>query len=307
MFNIYINDLFYFLTCDICNFADDTTPYVCNSSLEYVLEKLEEYSALAMEWFEINEMKMNAEKCHLFISGNKIEQMWVRIRNDMIWENRTGKLLEITIDNGIEFEKHLTNICIKANRKLTVLTRMRKYLDFNKVRLLFKSFFESQFKYCPLTWMFYSRKTNNRINKLHERALRLVYSDYESTFEDLLTKDGSFTVHHYNIQTLAIELYKVYNNISQTIFGELFTRNNNGYYLRSKSDFVIPQIRTVLKGSNSIRYFGPIIWNLILEELKNITSLNIFKKEIRRWKPKNCPCRICRNYVHNLGFVELFE
>ena len=190
MFNIYINDLFYFLTCDICNFADDTTPYVCNSSLEYVLEKLEEYSALAMDWFEIFEMKMNAENCHLFISGNKFEQMWVRIRDDMIWENRTVKLLGITIDNELKFDEHLTNICIKANRKLTVLTRMRKYLDFNKVRLLFKSFFESQFKYCPLTWMFYSRKTNNRINKLHERALRLVYSDYESTFEDLLTKDG---------------------------------------------------------------------------------------------------------------------
>ena len=62
MFNIYINDLFCFLTCDICNFADDTTPYVCNSSLEYVLEKLEQYSALAIEWFEINEMTMNAEK-----------------------------------------------------------------------------------------------------------------------------------------------------------------------------------------------------------------------------------------------------
>ena len=184
---------------------------------------------------------------------------------------------------------------------------MRKYLDFNKVRLLFKSFFESQFKYCPLTWRFYSRKTNNRINKLHERALRLAYSDYKSRFEDLLTKDGSFSVHHYNIQILAIELYKVYNNISQTIFGELLTGNNNGYYLRSKSDFVIPQIWTVLKGSNSIRCFGPIIWNLIPEELKNITSLNILKKEIRRWKPKNCPCRICRNYVDHLGFVELFE
>ena len=101
---------------------------------------------------------------------------------------------------------------------------MKKYLDFNKVRLLFKSFFESHFKYCPLTWMFYCEKTNNRINKLHERALRLVYSDYESMFEDLLTKDGCFTVHHYNIQTLAVELFKVYN-ISQTIFGELFTRN----------------------------------------------------------------------------------
>ena len=60
LFNIYINDLFYFLTCDICNFADDTTPCICNWILEYVLEKLEEYFVLAMEWFEINEMKMNA-------------------------------------------------------------------------------------------------------------------------------------------------------------------------------------------------------------------------------------------------------
>ena len=185
MFNIYVNDLFYFLTCDICNFADDTTSYVCNSSLKYVLERLEEYSALAVEWFEMNE-----EKCHLFISGNEFEQLWVTIRHDMIWKNRTVKLLGITIDNELKLDEHLTNI---AYRKLTVLTRMRKYLDFNKVRLLFKSFFESQFKYCPLTWMFYSRKTNNRINKFLERVLRLVYSDYESTFEDLLTKDGSFS------------------------------------------------------------------------------------------------------------------
>ena len=250
-----------------------------------------------MEWFEMNEMKINAEKCHFFISGNKFEQMWARIRDDMIWENRTAKLLGITIDNDLKFDEHLTNIFLKVNRKLAVLRRMKKYLNFNKVRLLFKSFYESKFKYCPLTWMFYSRKTNNRISKPVERALRLVYSNYESSFEDLLIKDGSFTVHHYSIQTLVIELYKAYNNISQTIFGELFTRNNNDYCLPLKSNFVITSIRTGLKGSHSVRYFGPIIWTLIPEELKNITSLDILKKEIRRWKPTNCPCKICRNYV----------
>ena len=238
----------------------------------------------------MNEMKINAEKCHFFISGNKFEQMWARIRDDMIWENRTAKLLGITIDNDLKFDEHLTNIFLKVNRKLAVLRRMKKYLNFNKVRLLFKSFYESKFKYCPLTWMFYSRKTNNRISKPDERALRLVYSNYESSFEDLLIKDGSFTVHHYSIQTLVIELYKAYNNVSQTIFGELFTRNNNDYCLRLKSNFVITSIRTGLKGSYSVRYFGPIIWTLIPEELKNITSLDILKKEIRRWKPTNCPC-----------------
>ena len=66
---------------------------------------------------------------------------------------------------------------MKAQRELTVLTRIKKHLDFDKLRTLFKKLFESQFKYCPLTWMIYSRPTNNKINKLHERTLRLVYDD----------------------------------------------------------------------------------------------------------------------------------
>ena len=67
---------------------------------------------------------------HLFISDNKLEQMWIRIRDNMIWENRTVKLLGIKIDNELKFDEYLTNICIIENRKLIVLTRMRKYLDF---------------------------------------------------------------------------------------------------------------------------------------------------------------------------------
>ena len=109
--------------------------------------------------------------------------------------------------------------------------------------------------------MFYGRSTNRRINHLHERALRLIYDDYELTFEELLEKDGRFIIHCYNIQTLCIELCKVCHNLSQTIFSDLFTGNINSYNLRLKPDFVIPQVRTVLKGSNSIRYYGLLIWS----------------------------------------------
>ena len=138
--------------------------------------------------------------------------------------------------------------------------------------MLFKRFFESQFKYCPLTWMFYSRNTINKINLLHERAFRLVYNDYDLPFEKLLEKDGQFTVHHYNIQRLCIEQqYKVYHNIAQTIFIDVLVRNNNNIIIiynnnnydnnnndnnnnnkQAKSEFIFPQIKTVLKGSNSI-------------------------------------------------------
>ena len=97
------NAIFCFLSCEICNFADDTTPYVCNSSLEYVLEKVEQF----IEWFEINKMTMNAEKCHLFITGNKFDQVWVTSRDDMIWGNRAVNLLEIRIDNELKFDEYL--------------------------------------------------------------------------------------------------------------------------------------------------------------------------------------------------------
>ena len=121
---------------------------------------------------------MNSDKCHLFISGNRFENLWTKIGNDKIWETRIAKILGITIDNKLKFDEHLHNVCLKANRKLSVLTRIRKFLDFNKTRVLFKGFFESQFKYFPLTWMFYNRNTNNKINLVHKRVPRLDNNDY---------------------------------------------------------------------------------------------------------------------------------
>ena len=72
-----------------------------------------------------------------------------------------------------------------------------------------KSFIEAQFGYCPLVWMFHGRVLNRKINHLHERSLRIVYKDSISSFHELLQKDHSFTIHHRNIQSLAIELYKI--------------------------------------------------------------------------------------------------
>ena len=291
LFNIYLNDLFYVLHYDICNFADDTTPYVCDKNLTFAMQQLEQQSNIALKWFEDNNVKINSGKCRTMTS--KHENMWAKIGDDQIWESRTVKLLGITIDNELKFDEYISNVCKKGQRKLTVLTRIKKYLDFNKLRHLFKTFFDSQFKYCPLTWMFHSRTTSNKINKLHERALRLVYGDYGSTFEELLEKDNSFTVHHCNIQTLCIELYNVFTEQSQTIFSDLFERKNISYSLRSQPDFFIPQVKTVYKGSNSLRYFGPIIWSLIPKKIKSCDTLASFISNIRQWRPDACPCRIC--------------
>ena len=85
-----------------------------------------------------------------------------------------------------------------------------------------KAFIESQFGYCPLIWMFCGRNLNNRINHLHERSLRIVYNDYESSFQELLELDNSVSIHHVNICLLVIELFKVKNVLSNQIMVELF-------------------------------------------------------------------------------------
>ena len=69
---------------------------------------------------------------------------------------------------------------------------MRNILNFEQRRIIFESFFESQFKYYPLIWMFYSRNANNKINRLHGRTLRIVCHDEISNFEESLEKHNSF-------------------------------------------------------------------------------------------------------------------
>ena len=135
---------------DICNFADDKTPYVSNSNLKSVLETLEHNSELDIPWFEMNYMKLSTDKCHLLISRNKTEQMWAKLDRDRVWESNDVKLLGITLDNNLKLDKRVCNICSKVNRKLSALTRVAKFLPFKKRRILFKAFIELQFKYCPL-------------------------------------------------------------------------------------------------------------------------------------------------------------
>ena len=98
----------------------------------------------------------------------------------------------------------------KASRKLNALSRVMLYMNLSKKKKLVSSFFNSQFNYCPLIWMFHSRIINNKINRLHERCLRLLYGDKSSSFEKLLEQDKSVTIHTRNLQILATKIFKVY-------------------------------------------------------------------------------------------------
>ena len=152
--------------------------------------------------------------------------------------------------------------------------------------------------------MFCSRKLNRKINYIHERAIRLVYNDYTSTFDEILKKDKTLTFHHRNIHHLAIEMYKVKNSLSPIFMQELFTHNS----ARGKDRFLRPNVEGVTYGDKSLRSFGPIIWNEMLpENLKSCVSLELFKESIKEWIPTNCRCVLCKNYIPGVGYKNITE
>ena len=236
-------------------------------------------------------MKANKDKCHLVISNNK--KVSIKIDNIELENTSSEKLLGITIDSKLNFKEHLEGIIKKASRKVNVLSRITPYMNLTK-----RKFFTSQSNYCPLVWMCHNRTMNNKINRLHDRCLFIVYNDNKSSFQELLDKDKGVTIHIKNERASAIEMFKVSNKYSNSLMSGIFDKRNN----RNLSEFVRPNVRSVFNGTENISFLGPKIWDIEPKELKQLEIVNAFKREIKKWKPVNCPCRLCRPYIQNVGF-----
>ena len=155
-------------------------------------------------------------------------------------------------------------------------------MNITKCRLLMNSFFTSQFNYCPSIWMFHSRGFNNKINRLHERCLRTVYNNgSRSSSEDPLDKDKSVSINVKNLQTFALEVFKVAKNLSAPIVSEIFKKRNNVYDLRNPFEFTLRRVDSVFYGIGGISHLGPRIWCMVPLEMNKLTTINAFRKEVK--------------------------
>ena len=206
LFNIFLCDLFqFFPDLDITNYADDNTSHSTNINLNKLLHDLEKMSDTLFKWFTDNFLKANPEKSHFLT--NSAQEIQINIGGMAISNSKCDKLLGIHIDSKLTFEPHVSSLCKKTSQKLNAFARLACSLKFDQKKLLLNAFITSQFSYAPVVWMFHNRKLNNHINRIHERALRLVYQDHNSTFEELLAKDVSFKIHDRNWQRLLIEIF----------------------------------------------------------------------------------------------------
>ena len=163
-------------------------------------------------------------------------------------------LFGITIDKDLKFDDHVNSLSEKAYQKLDALARLAPYINVAKRRIIMKAIIESQFGYCPLVWMFHSRGINNKINRTHERALRTTYNNKSSTFQDLLDRDNSVTVHHRSIRTLAIETFKVLHGLSPLLLNEVFVERNCNYNIRWNNFLNRRRVNSVRFGTESVSF-----------------------------------------------------
>ena len=142
--------------------------------------------------------------------------------------------------------------------------------------------------------MFCSRSLNNLINRIHERALRLILNDHVNSFQDILELTKEKAIHQNNLEGLGKEICKFLNSLSRPIMHDAFMIRNNKYNLKNFQYLYSTNKRTAKYRTETVTYRGPQIWNRVPEKTKNASSFEIFKKEIRKWKGERCPCRICK-------------
>ena len=247
-------------------------------------------------------MKANPDKYHLLINNNT-KSFQIKIGNETVSNSKYEKLLGVKVDHQLNFIEHASSLWKKTSQKLNALSGIASCVTFDQRRLIFNSFITLHFSYCPIVWMFHSRKLNERINHIHERVLRIVYKDFNSSFQELLIKDNSLNIYHRYLQKLVTEIFKCKNGLSPELMNDVFKFIEKPYSLRTTSHFRLRKIRTTKYGIETPSYLGPKLCNLVPNEYKTIESLEYFKAKIKTWVPENCPCKLCKTYIHQVGFI----
>ena len=259
-------------------------------------ELVEEQCTLITDWFKFNSVKMNPEKCHVMIIGNDDvpEYLTLNIDNtDKVAEDKLC-LMGITIDRKLNFNSHIENLCREASKKLNALARIAHHLNGQQANNIVNSFFYSHFNYCPLIWMFSSKQSNSKLEKIHERALRIISRNYKSDYSSLLEQNNECTFHVRNLQALMTEIYKTIADLNPTFMKEIFIRQDNPYRLKCNLRLKIPSVRTLSYGTESISFRGSHLWNSLQNSYKECDSLHVFKSKIRQWNRSGCTCKLCK-------------
>ena len=294
LFNIFFNDFLFFATDSyICNFADDQTIYCFGNNTESVTSKLENDTSIAMKWFKNNSLVPNPEKFQLMLLGTtKRIPLCLEINGRRTISTFEMILLGVTIDWKLNFNKHTNLICDNVSKKVSALMRLRCTLSTAQKLTLLNSYVMSNFKYCQTVWMFHGKVVNDRIDRIHKRALRAVYNDFTSSYQQLLSKGSHQTIHQQNLRALCLKVFKSVNGYCPKFINDMLTTKVSIYNLRIQNLLILPETSTITYGLHSFKYRASSTWNSLDDEVKNSSFVSTCKRKLKTISIV-CSCKLC--------------
>ena len=287
LFNIFINDLYFFFPNDnLFGFADDHSISNSSTSLEELKGKLSDDSKVAIDWLDNNQMIANPSKFQAIILNKSKDHILtdINIEGHNIKSSDLVTLLGIDIDDKINFDSHIGKLCTKTGGQLNCLYRFNKYLSVSAKKLAINSYIYSNFSYCPLVWHCSSTKSKNSIENMQKRALKL-FDDSHSLGD---FKPGKSSMEVKRLRSLAIEIYKTLNHLNPNYMFEIFKPSENRSSERLKHNIASQRFKQVKFGKNSIRVLGPKLWNSLPNQIKSLPTLEYFKNFMKTWGNKDC-------------------
>ena len=299
LFNLSINDLFFFVVlASLYNFADDNTLSAFATTVSELIKILESESEVVIDWFKINKMVVNPDKFQAIILDKRKRDHTdehITVDNQQIKVVSSVKLLGLQLDDKLNFNLHISNICKSAANQLNALIRLKKFMNFEEKKILINSYFMANFNYCPLVWMLSNASSLKKIENLQKRALRFLCNDYEISYEELLSKSSTSSMNVKRLRALCVELYKTINKLNPDFMRDLFKLRFTNRPVREKykMNMIIPEFNQVSYGKKSLRTFGPKLWNSLPYHIKSSENLESFKRTIKHWNGERCLCKVC--------------
>ena len=134
-----------------------------------------------------------------------------------------------------------------------------------------------------------------------------ITGDHTSDFDTQLQNDNDTCNNYRNIQTLMVEIYKIKNKLNPAIMGFMFERRNNTYNFINFPEFATKRKRTVKMDLETLNYRSPQLLSILPENLRQVNSLGQFKESVRKKDYIDCPCRLCKLYLSNIGFLYIYN
>ncbi len=296
LFNIFINDLVYFIKSDLANFADNNTISDAAANIPDLIKCLEDESNNAIEWFKSNLMIVNPDKFQaIILNRNSSDQgtYTLKFDNNEIMTSPEVTLLGVEIDDKLNLKKHIHQLVKRAGGQLNFLIRNKKFLNHNAKKIVIESFILANFNYCPLVWHFCSSESMRKLERIQERALQFLLDDYDSDSDQLLAKLNKPTLEIRRLRLLATEIFKTINNLNAPYMKEVFKLNTRRAET-GPNKLLVQSQNSKKYGSYTLRSLGPKIWNKLPTNIKNSKNLSIFKSLIKTWSGPKCHCSSCK-------------